>query len=158
MLTAKFLTFSSRVGGGVWVGGDGGRRGVGYFVQYTGKSSCWIIPTVAVTNKICESLVTQLRALSCGDENLRFKQIIHQNRTQNTVKKIDPHCPHMPAACLTGFSPAFLCGSSPWNSLLLSVQPPCISVHALRMLKIPNTGIHAVVWTQENTAHTDRNR
>ena len=78
MLTDKFLTFSSGLGGGVSVGGDGGRRG-GYFVQHTWKSSCWIIPTVAVTNK-------KLCALSCGDENLHFKQIIHQNLTQNTVK------------------------------------------------------------------------
>ena len=26
-----------------------------------------------------------------------------------------------------------------------------------RALKIPNIGSHTVVWTQENTAHTDRN-
>ena len=40
------------------------------------------------------------------------------------------------------------------DSLTVSVQPPWAIAGTL---KIPNTGSHTIVWTRENTAHTDRN-
>ena len=45
------------------------------------------------------------------------------------------------------------------DSLTVSVQPPCAISHAstsVRTLKIPNTGSHTIVWTQENTTHAVR--
>ena len=45
------------------------------------------------------------------------------------------------------------------DSLTVSVQlPVCMQSHAstsVRTLAIPNAGSHTIVWTQENTAHTD---
>ena len=38
--------------------------------------------------------------------------------------------------------------------------PVCNCIHpptSVRTLKIPDTGSHTIVWTQDNTAHTDRN-
>ena len=43
---------------------------------------------------------------------------------------------------------------SPFSADALTVSHVLASV---RTLKIPNTGSHTVVWTQENTTHIDRN-
>ena len=45
------------------------------------------------------------------------------------------------------------------DSLTVSVQPPCAvaCITSVRTLTLPNAGSCTVVWTQENTTHTDRN-
>ena len=40
--------------------------------------------------------------------------------------------------------------------LTVSVLPPC-AIASVCTLKIPNTGIHIITWTHENTANTGRN-
>ena len=54
------------------------------------------------------------------------------------------------------FSPSQL----PVQTLLRCPHSPGVKSHAsisMRTLKIPNTGSHTIVWTHENTTHTDRN-
>ena len=53
----------------------------------------------------------------------------------------------------------FIQSTSSRDSHTVSVQPPCVIAwsKSVRTLKIPNPGSHTLVWTHENTLHTDSN-